>query len=932
MDTKEEKNGSSALKKVDVTTIIILFFLSVVMAYYAMLQHEMKQRIIVNLELTATKSAEQINEYLSTGIDILMLASHTLDDMIRDDRPQKEILDFLVNQSAAIVNITSGKSTGIYAAIGNDFLDGTGFDTGDDFVPSSRPWYIGARANIGRVAVIDPYIDVHTKTTMITLAKTLCDVKSVVALDFSMEHLQALTEELNARSQTEMEIVLDRKYKVIAHSDRSKIGQSYISEKGTFGSTLIEKLRSSNENFFSFRFGDSDYIVYTMPVANNWLCLSVFDTTSAFVTLRKIFILTIIVSCLVIAVLSLIIWHSDKKARLAQEFNERAERAAAANEAKSSFLSNMSHEIRTPINAVLGMNEMILRESEEPNIIEYSENIRAAGTTLLGLINDILDFSKIEAGKMDIIPVNYDLSSVINDLVTMIQTRTDKKGLLLKLDFAEDIPKVLYGDEVRIKQVVTNILTNAVKYTEKGSVTFHIGYEKIANNPDSVFLNFSVADTGIGIKPEDMAKLFSEFERIEEKRNRNIEGTGLGMNITKRLLEMMGTSLKVESVYGEGSMFSFRLQQKVIKWEPLGDYEAAHRASLLSIKKYKEKFTAPDAHVLVVDDTPMNLTVFKGLLKRTLVKIDTANSGLEALSLAGNKKYDVIFLDHMMPNMDGIETLQRLRAGTEGPNIKTATICLTANAISGAREEYLAVGFDDYLTKPIDAVKLEEMMIRYLPSEKIIASDSESNSGAEPEQKTELPEWLYGIDEVDVKAGLKHCGDEEAYLDTLKIYGSYSATGADEIAGFWRVRDIVNTTVKVHALKSTSRAIGAESLGSLAEKLELAGKAGDEAVLDAELAGLLERYRALGAALSPLYAPAKNAQDDKELPLISENELREAYSSIRECALSLDTDGAVYVLDYLNGFSLPENEKQRVEQLRNAVNDFDWDCVNAILA
>ena len=509
-----------------------------------------------------------------------------------------------------------------------------------------------------------------------------------------------------------------------------------------------------------------------------------------------------------------------------QESDELREAKAAAenaSHAKSVFLSNMSHEIRTPINAVLGMNEMILRESEEPNVLEYSENIRTAGTTLLGLINDILDFSKIEAGKMDIIPVDYDLSSLINDLVTMIQAKTDSKGLLLKLDFDENIPKMLYGDEVRIKQVVTNILTNAVKYTEKGSVTFHIGYEKIADNPDSVFLNFSVADTGIGIKPEDMTKLFSEFERIDEKRNRNIERTGLGMNITQRLIEMMGTSLNVErlnveSVYGKGSTFSFRLQQKVIKWEPLNDYEAAHRASLVSMKKYHEKFTAPDANVLVIDDTPMNLTVFKGLLKRTLVKIDTVDSGIEALSLAKEKKYDVIFLDHMMPNMDGIETLQRLRAEKEGANIKTTAICLTANAISGARGEYLAAGFDDYLT------------------------------------------------------------------------------------------------------------------GTLAEKLEFAGKAGDEAVLDAELAGLIERYRALGKALSPLYAPAKNAQDENELPLISEDELHEAYISIRECALILDSEGANYALEYLSGFRLPESEKQRAEQLRNAVNDFDWDCIKEILA
>ncbi len=635
---------------------------------------------------------------------------------------------------------------------------------------------------------------------------------------------------------------------------------------------------------------------------------------------------------LLVTVGSMYLVHVRVQIQESDELREAKAAAENASHAKSVFLSNMSHEIRTPINSVLGMNEMILRESNEPNILEYSENIRTAGTTLLGLINDILDLSKIEAGKMDIIPANYDLSSSINDLVNMVQTRADNKGLLLKLDFNENIPKMLYGDEVRIKQVVTNILTNAVKYTEKGSVTFHIDYEKIPGNPDGVFLNFSVEDTGIGIKAEDMAKLFSKFERIEEERNRSIEGTGLGMSITKRLLEMMGTSLNVESVYGEGSKFSFRIQQRVINWEPLGNYEAAYKASLSSIKKYKEKFTAPDANVLVVDDTPMNLTVFKGLLKRTLVKIDTAKSGIDALSMAKEKKYDVIFLDHMMPNMDGIETLHRLREETEGPNIKTAAICLTANAISGAREEYLAAGFDDYLTKPINAVKLEEMLMHYLPPEKLLAPESESENTAGHEQKTEIPEWLQKIKEIDINAGLKHCGDEEAYIDTLKIYGSYCTTGADEIEGFWRVRDIANTTVKVHALKSTSRAIGAESLGTLAEKLELAGKAGDEAVLDAELTGLLERYRALGAALSPLYAPEKNAQDEKELPLIFENELQEAYNSLRECALNLDAEGAARVFEYLNGFRLPESEMQRVEQLYSAVDDFDWDRVSEILA
>ena len=312
---------------------------------------------------------------------------------------------------------------------------------------------------------------------------------------------------------------------------------------------------------------------------------------------------------------------------LAEDINEEkterdklidmSERAIAANEAKSSFLSNMSHEIRTPINAVLGMNEMILRECEDKNILEYSNSIMTAGNTLLGLINDILDFSKIESGKMEIIAVDYDLSTVINDLVTMIQSKADSKGLSLALDISSDTPKMLSGDEVRIKQIITNLLTNAVKYTEKGCVKFCIKFEKIPNDPENVFLDISVSDTGIGIKKEDMEKLFTEFDRIEEERNRKIEGTGLGMSITKRLLEMMGSSLEVESVYGMGSKFSFRLKQKVVVWNELGDYETAYKEALDNRKKYREKFKAPTAEILVVDDTPVNLLVFRNLLKQT---------------------------------------------------------------------------------------------------------------------------------------------------------------------------------------------------------------------------------------------------------------------------------------------------------------------------
>ncbi|MBQ9384699.1 MAG: response regulator [Ruminiclostridium sp.] len=418
-----------------------------------------------------------------------------------------------------------------------------------------------------------------------------------------------------------------------------------------------------------------------------------------------------------------VLWLSediDDEKRERDKLIDMSERALAASEAKSSFLSNMSHEIRTPINAVLGMNEMILRECEDSSILMYAENIRTSGNTLLGLINDILDFSKIEAGKMEIVVVDYDISSVINDLVNMIKTRAEDKGLTLVLDMDRKLPKLLRGDEVRIKQIITNILTNAVKYTEKGTVTFGMGFEKLPDDPDGIILDVYVKDTGIGIKKEDMDKLFGEFKRIDEERNRNIEGTGLGMSITKRLLEMMGSSLKAQSIYELGSKFSFRLKQGVVKWEELGDYEAAYKASLGRHERYKETFTAPEAQVLVVDDTPMNLTVFKNLLKKTKVKIDTADGGDDGLRMSYDKKYDIIFLDHMMPKKDGIQTLHELRSRPKDPNLKTPVVCLTANAISGAREQYLAEGFDDYLTKPIDPKRLEEMIIHYLPPEKVL--------------------------------------------------------------------------------------------------------------------------------------------------------------------------------------------------------------------
>lgn len=386
-----------------------------------------------------------------------------------------------------------------------------------------------------------------------------------------------------------------------------------------------------------------------------------------------------------------------------------------ANQAKSNFLANMSHEIRTPINAVLGMDEMILREATEENIIEYATSIKRAGETLLSLVSDILDFSKIESGKMTLINEPYNVPDLINDMINAFSLRMRQKGLSFITEIDSNIPKVLVGDEIRIKQIALNILSNAFKYTKEGYVKLKIS--SIIEN-DKCKLLFSVEDTGSGIKKEALERLFETFERIDEKKNRHIEGSGLGLNITKNLLKMMGSDINVKSVYGRGSIFSFELCQDIIDKTPIGEI-SSEVVKTGVYEKNTEEFIAPKGRVLVVDDNMVNLTVMKGLLKKTQIKVDLALSGAEALRLTRFNKYHLIFMDHLMPELDGIETFARMKEMEENLNIDTPCIVLTANAISGAKEQYMEAGFAEYMTKPIDITLLDTNLIKYLPKDLI---------------------------------------------------------------------------------------------------------------------------------------------------------------------------------------------------------------------
>ena len=600
--------------------------------------------------------------------------------------------------------------------------------------------------------------------------------------------------------------------------------------------------------------------------------------------------------------------------------NAAMQQARRANSAKSEFLANMSHEIRTPINAVLGMNEMIIRESTSDRITTYARNVESAGKNLLSIINDILDFSKIEAGKMEIAEGEYKLSSVLNDVTNMIVFKARQKDLVFNVKVDEELPDVLYGDEVRVRQVVTNVLNNAVKYTHEGSVSLSVSGGKIysEDGTETINLVFKISDTGIGIKEEDLPKLFKKFERIDLVQNNTVEGTGLGLSITHSLLRLMNGRIEVESEYGKGSTFTIYLPQRVISEEPIGNFHDKFNRYVHTMRAYQESFKAPEAHILVVDDTDMNLTVIEGLLSKTDIQLDTASGGHEALSLTREKKYDVIFMDQRMPIMDGTQTMKAIRAQSDGMNLETPIICLTADAVSGARSKYLAEGFTDYLSKPVEGPSLEAALIKYLPQEKILLQEAKESLQDEQHERTALEEFYAHTEGLSYTEAIKNCATEAILTKTLQQFWNSINNNLRDIESFWRNDDIKNYTIKVHALKSSARLIGAMELSKQAAYLEECGNNNDTASISDFTPDLLDNYRKCQQKLSPLYAE----DDDKEE--ISPERLHEAYEAIKEFTEMFDSDSIDGIMEMLRGYKIPDNESELFNKIATCADAADW--------
>ena len=586
-----------------------------------------------------------------------------------------------------------------------------------------------------------------------------------------------------------------------------------------------------------------------------------------------------------------------------------------ANRAKTNFVSNMSHEIRTPMNSIVGITEILLRSRHSPKEQEYLLNIQSSGRVLLTIINDVLDCSKMEASKMQLFDEPYDTCSLFHDLRISMENRIGHSGLELIYDIDQDIPCKLKGDMGRIRQVIINLVNNAIKYTEKGSVRFSVHVRQ--KNTDKVMLYYEVADTGIGIRKEDQKILFDAFQRVEMDRNRYVEGTGLGLTISQNLVNMMGGVIEVESEYGKGSRFFFTIEQTIIDPTPVSAVNYNGQKDNVTEKEAECLFIAPEAHILLVDDNELNLVVAKELLKPLRMQIDTAENGLQAVKMVRGSQYDLVLMDHMMPVMDGIEAAKAIRALPEDKYQKLPIIALTANAMVDARKEFLNAGMNGFVAKPIDFARicnqlklwLPKDLVRDVPKEeaKKLLADDLSDREIQPED----PQMGFSFEE-----GVKHCGSKAALMKTIRIFYRTIDSKANKIEQCLKEGLISDYVIEIHALKSSALLIGAVPLSEAAKELEDYGKQGKTEVLEEKTPDVLTLYRDLKNILRPYAEKEEDAKKE-----FSDGEWITALQQIHQCIEQFDLDGVDQIMEQLEEYQVPECIRESMDQLRVYVAD-----------
>ncbi len=616
----------------------------------------------------------------------------------------------------------------------------------------------------------------------------------------------------------------------------------------------------------------------------------------------------------------LVLDMTDIKAYI-NEIKRVRQQAEKANVAKSEFLANMSHEIRTPMNAIIGLNDIIMEECADPQIYTHAKDVQSAAKNLLAIINDILDLSKVEAGKMELVYTDYHLKTVVDEVVGMMDMAASKRGLILKYECDGALPCRYNGDEGRIKQILINILNNAIKFTKEGYVRVYVTGQGGAKE-DEERLTFRVEDTGCGIRPEDLEKIFEDFRQVDAKRNRSVEGTGLGLAIVKHLVELMGGSIQVESVYGEGTAVTITIPQRIVDRRSIEEVPETPQAEL----ERAELFAAPDMRVLVVDDNVINRKVARGFLKSYAFDLTEAESGPEAIELVRKNRYDIIFMDHMMPMMDGIEAAEIIRRDCGENGAAPVMIALTANAMEGMREKFLDCGFQDFIAKPLDRKELGQLLSRWIPEERRQAGGEE---GAESDPPADLS--AFRIPGIDIEAaGRYYAGDERGFADLLELYcmdGQRKGPLLRELAG----ADIAGYCVEVHALKSASANIGAVEVSRMAREQEEAANRGDTALIQERFPALLEAYEALLEEISRFLAQHRQAEPQGvRLPALPMEELREQVGAALEELENFRSQECAELVAALLRHQLPQEEADSLREIQGQLKLFEDDNAEAL--
>lgn len=605
--------------------------------------------------------------------------------------------------------------------------------------------------------------------------------------------------------------------------------------------------------------------------------------------------------------------------------------AERANQAKSVFLANMSHEIRTPMNAIVGFSELVLKMDIDEEVRKHVHDIKWSSHNLLAIINDILDISKIESGKMELVMDSYFTNNFFNDIMSIINTQAARKGLEFIMEIDQSIPKTLYGDKIRLRGILINILNNAIKYTNKGSVTFKAKIHK--QDEKNIILKFKIIDTGVGIKPENIDNLFKNFERLDQQVHYGIEGSGLGLAIAHDYITLMGGNITVDSVYGEGSTFVVTVEQEIIDSTPLGEdfvhQITPHNNSNISDMKI---YNLP---VLVTDDNLINLRVAHGILSYYGLDVDTASTGRDAIEMCRNKEYALVFMDQMMPEIDGIQAMKRIRQIS--PHYESGSECkiivLTADAIKGTREHLLQEGFDEYLGKPMNIPQLERLFKRYIPEDSITYESASKESRAETSSHMEyLRKTLSG---VEIKKGILNCGgDVKDYIKILKITYDYGPKQLAELKSDWEAKNYDNYIIKIHSLKSTSLNIGAIDISTEARKQEELGREGNYEYIDNHMQYFQDEYNKLLDKLKVVlehYNLLKNSSEEEFEEVLDDAMVRRLYQRILRCIDDFDFVKVFEILEEMRKYKLSETDTGILENIANLMEDLSVDEIRDIL-